>query len=38
VLLTYTAPEVYELLVPRQGWSLEDFSEFIRQGVAAALL
>ena len=38
VLLTYTAPEVYELLVLRQGWSLEDYSEFIRQGVAAALL
>jgi AcrR family transcriptional regulator len=38
VLLTYTAPEVYELLVLRQGWSLEDYSQFIRQGVAAALL
>lgn len=38
VLLTYTAPEIYELLVLRQGWSLEDYSQFIRQGVAAALL
>jgi AcrR family transcriptional regulator len=38
VLLTYTAPEIYELLVLRQGWSLEDYSRFIRQGVAAALL
>jgi len=38
VLLTYTAPEIYELLVLRQGWSLEDFSQFIRQGITAALL
>ena len=38
VLLVYTAPEVYELLVLRQGWSLQDFAQFIRQGLTAALL
>ncbi|MDQ1482530.1 MAG: hypothetical protein QOF35_606 [Actinomycetota bacterium] len=38
VLLTYSAPEIYELLVLRRGWSLEEYSEFIRQGIAAALL
>jgi len=38
VLLTYTTPEIYELLVLRQGWSLDDFAEFIGLGIAAALL
>lgn len=38
VLLTYSAPEIYELLVLRQGWSLDDFAQFIRQGITAALL
>ena len=38
VLFTYTTPEIYELLVLRQGWSLADFARFIRQGIAAALL
>ena len=38
VLLTYTTPEIYELLVLRQGWSLDDFAQFIRRGIAAALL
>jgi AcrR family transcriptional regulator len=38
VLLTYSAPEIYELLVLRRGWSLEEYSEFIRAGIAAALL
>jgi len=38
VLFTYTTPEIYELLVLRQGWSLDDFARFIRQGIAAALL
>lgn len=38
VLFMYTTPEIYELLVLRQGWSLDDFAEFIRRGIAAALL
>lgn len=38
VLLTYTTPEIYELLVLRQGWSLDDFAEFIGLGIAATLL
>jgi len=38
VLFTYTTPEIYELLVIRQGWSLDDFAQFIRQGMAATLL
>lgn len=38
VLLTYTTPEIYELLVLHQGWSLDDYAEFIRRGIAAALL
>jgi len=38
VLLIYTTPEIYHLLVLRQGWSLDDFAQFIRQGITAALL
>jgi len=38
VLLMYTTPEIYELLVTRQGWSLDEFAQFIRQGISAALL
>lgn len=38
VLFTYTTPEIYELLVLRQGWSLDDFAQFLRQGIAATLL
>lgn len=38
VLFRYTAPEIYELLVLRQGWPLDDFAQFIRQGVTATLL
>ncbi len=38
ILFTYSTPEIYELLVLRQGWSLDDFGEFIRRGITAALL
>jgi AcrR family transcriptional regulator len=38
VLFTYTTPEIYELLVIRQGWSLDDFAQFIRRGITATLL
>ena len=38
VLFTYTTPEIYQQLVLRQGWSLDDFATFLRQGIAATLL
>ena len=38
VLFTYSSPEIYELLVIRQGWTLDDFAQFLRQGIAATLL
>jgi hypothetical protein len=38
LLFTYSAPEIYELLVLRRGWSVDDFAEFIRRGIVAALL
>ena len=38
VLYTYSSPEIYEMLVSRQGWSLEDFAQFLRLGIAATLL
>jgi AcrR family transcriptional regulator len=38
VLFTYTTPEIYEQLVLRQGWSLDDFAQFLRHGIAATLL
>jgi hypothetical protein len=38
VLWTYSSPELYELLVLRQGWPLERFGEFVAGGMIAALL
>ncbi|MEU5760077.1 TetR family transcriptional regulator [Nocardia sp. NPDC047648] len=38
VLFTYTAPEIYELLVLARGWSVEQYAEFIYRGMAAQLL
>lgn len=38
VLFAYSAPELYELLVLRQGWTPEEFAKFVAQGMAAALL
>jgi len=38
VLWTYSAPELYELLVLRRGWSVEQFSQFIAQAMIQALL
>ncbi len=38
VLFMYTTPEIYELLVLRQRWTLDDFAEFIERGITAALL
>jgi AcrR family transcriptional regulator len=38
VLLAYTAPELFELLVLRQEWPVEEYAEFGRRGIAAQLL
>ena len=38
VMLVYSSPEVYELLVLRQGWPLERYGDFVAQGLMAALL
>ncbi|MEP7034224.1 MAG: TetR/AcrR family transcriptional regulator [Dermatophilaceae bacterium] len=38
VLYTYSSPEIFEMLVLRRGWPLEDFAQFLRQGIAATLL
>jgi AcrR family transcriptional regulator len=38
VLFAYSAPELYELLVLRQGWPTDDYSRFVADGIAAALL
>jgi AcrR family transcriptional regulator len=38
VMWTYSAPELYELLVLRCGWELARYGQFIGQALAAALL
>jgi AcrR family transcriptional regulator len=38
VMWTYSAPELYELLVLRCGWKLARYGQFIGQALAAALL
>jgi AcrR family transcriptional regulator len=38
VLWTFTAPELYELLVVRRGWSAERFGAFAAEQMIAALL
>ena len=38
VLWTYSSPELYELLVLRQGWPLERYGRFVAEGMIAALL
>jgi len=38
VLFAYSSPELYELLVLRQGWSTDDYSRFVADGIAAAVL
>jgi len=38
VLWTYTAPELYDRLVGRQGWSLDDYAEFVFRGMSGQLL
>ena len=38
VLFAFSSPELYELLVLRQRWSTEDYSRFVADGIAAAVL
>ena len=38
VLWTYTAPQLYDLLVVHRGWSLEDYRRHVRDALSAALL
>lgn len=38
VLLAFSAPELYELLVLRRGWSLPTYAEFVRRGIIAELV
>lgn len=37
LLWTYSSPQVYDLLVLRSGWSLEEYGDFIAAGAAAHL-
>ena len=38
MLWTYSAPELYELLVLRRGWSRKRFGRFVADAMADALL
>jgi AcrR family transcriptional regulator len=38
VLYTYTAPELFELLVLDGSWSLEQYGDFLHRGLRAQLL
>ena len=38
VLWTYSAPELYELLVLRRGWTPQRFGRFVADAMIAALL
>ncbi len=37
LLWTYSSPQVYDLLVLRSGWTLDEYADFIAAGVAAHL-
>ena len=38
VMLVYSSPELYELLVLRQAWPLERYGRFVTEAMIAALL
>jgi AcrR family transcriptional regulator len=38
LLFLHSSPELYELLVLRQSWALEDYGRFVGESLAAALL
>jgi AcrR family transcriptional regulator len=37
VLWTYSAPELYDLLVQRRGWEIDRYGRFVASGIAAQL-
>jgi hypothetical protein len=38
ILFTIASPEMYELLVVRQGWSVERYGRYVRDTITHALL
>jgi len=38
VLFTYSSPELYELLVLRQGWTIDRYRQFLADGMTASLV
>lgn len=38
VLWSVTAPEMFELLVRRRGWSIEQYADFVYRTIAHGLL
>ena len=38
VMFTFTAPELFEILVTRQHWTLDQYGDFVYRGLAAELL
>jgi non-ribosomal peptide synthetase component F len=38
VLWTYTAPELYDLLVGQRGWTVEQYRDFLFHGMSGQLL
>ena len=38
VLWTFSAPELYDLLVVRRGWTTDQFGDFVARGIAGELL
>jgi hypothetical protein len=38
VMFAFTAPDLYDILVTRQGWTIEQFADFIYRGLVAELL
>jgi AcrR family transcriptional regulator len=38
ILYTYSAPELYEILVLQAGWSLEQYGDFVYRGTRSQLI
>jgi hypothetical protein len=38
MLFAFSSPELYEVLVIRQGWSVAAYADFLRRGIIAELL
>ena len=37
-MIAYTAPELYEILVTRQSWTIDQYTGFIYGGLVSELL